>query len=205
MSANWNCRESRLRMTWAVYSIYSQRLQENLLVSKNSTHLAVLIHLLPMLFIQCIYILTDCSLPQLTIFSLRLFLEYKKHLIFNLHWFLVIPASRRKFSSHKGATMYKYQLTQKISIDLIYVCLLKVLWRTPQLVAVGKSHHSNISEWYHLYEDIFKMTQGHQTIFVTVFGSQCSCWAYHELEKQALTNRYRSRKLTISIAVCKQA
>lgn len=115
MSANWNCRESRLRMTWAVYSIYSQRLQENLLVSKNSTHLAVLIHLLPMLFIQCIYILTDCSLPQLTIFSLRLFLEYKKHLIFNLHWFLVIPASRRKFSSHKGATMYKYQLTQILS------------------------------------------------------------------------------------------
>lgn len=115
MSANWILKkiEIFLRMSWAVYTIYSQRLHKNLLVSKNSANFVVLTHLWPISYLCSAFTYKLTALYDSLPSFLTLFLEHKKHLIFNLCWLLAIPTNcRKKLSFHENEIMWNCQNTR---------------------------------------------------------------------------------------------
>lgn len=134
------------------------------------------------IFTQCIYIQSDRTLLQLTIFSLTLLLEHKKHLIFNLCWFLVLAINcRKKLSFHKNETTWNCQNTRLSS-----PCLLKVLWLTLPGVAAG--YLIKIITSMYLNSIICTQTslmqhkrQASNDFFMTASRSSCSDWIHHEL------------------------
>lgn len=101
--------------------------------SKNSAHFVILnTFIAKIIFLYFSYLQTDCTLLQLTICSLTLFLGHKTHLIFILCRFLAIRTNSKSFPFSK---MIPHE------IATIHACfhlwLLKVLWLTSSHVAAG--------------------------------------------------------------------
>lgn len=117
--------------------------------SENSAHFVILnTFVANIIFMHFNYLRTDCTLLQLAICSLTLFLGHKNHLIFNLCRFLAIPNNCKSFPFAK---MKPYEIA-KICASFLPVSAESTVAHliTCSCWLLNKTYHNSVSERYHL-------------------------------------------------------
>lgn len=116
--------------------------------SENSAHFVVLnTFIVNIIFMHFSYLQTDCTLLQLSICSLTLFVGHKTHLIFNLCRFLAIPINCKSFPFSK---MIPHEIAKihasflPVTAESTAAHLITCSW------LLNKIHHNIVSEQYHL-------------------------------------------------------